>query len=174
MTLKGEKMKRLWAPWRMEYIAGLDQDDNECIFCQTPRQNQDEKNLILWRGESCFVMLNLFPYNTGHLLIAPYQHTAQLGELSEKERLQFWELVQEALRALRVTMNPDGFNLGMNLGRAAGAGIDAHLHLHIVPRWNGDTNFMPVLDDTKVISESLEETYRKLKPEFFKESQSKG
>ncbi len=160
-------MKQLWAPWRMEYISGLDQDDDECIFCQKPRQDQDEKNLILWRGESCFVMLNLFPYNNGHLLIAPYRHTAQLGEISEKERLEFWELVQEALRVLQISINPDGFNLGMNLGRAAGAGIDAHLHLHIVPRWNGDTNFMPVLDDTKVISESLEKTYRKLKPEFF-------
>ncbi|RKY72662.1 MAG: HIT family hydrolase [Candidatus Latescibacterota bacterium] len=167
-------MKRLWAPWRMEYIAGLGPDDRECIFCEKPRKNQDEKNLILWRGKSCFAMLNLFPYNTGHLLIAPYRHIAQLGEFSQEERLQFWELVEEALRALRVVMEPDGFNLGMNLGRAAGAGIDSHLHLHIVPRWNGDTNFMPVLDDTKVISESLKQTYRKLKPEFFKRSEPRG
>ncbi len=153
-------METLWAPWRMTYIEKA--RPSTCLFCETPLTGDDEKDLLLYRGTSVFVLMNLFPYNPGHLMIAPYRHLDDLGKLSPDEQL---ELVQEAARStrlLRRTMNPDGFNLGANLGKAAGAGIEEHLHLHIVPRWNGDTNFMPVVAGARVIPEHLTATYRKL------------
>jgi len=158
-------MKKLWAPWRMKYILNMDKDDG-CIFCEKPKQNQDEENLILHRGKTCFVMMNLFPYNNGHLLVAPYRHTADLSALSDEEKKELMELAGRWVKHLSDRMGAQGCNVGMNLGRTAGAGIDQHLHLHIVPRWEGDTNFMPVVGDTKVISEALGDTYRKLKKSF--------
>ncbi|HID94955.1 MAG TPA: HIT domain-containing protein [Candidatus Latescibacteria bacterium] len=158
-------MDTLWAPWRMKYILELDRGDG-CIFCDKVKDDKDRENLILCRGQYCYVMLNLFPYNNGHLMVIPYKHTDTLTDLSEPERLEFLGLTDQSLKVLQKVLEPDGFNLGINLGRSAGAGIEDHIHLHIVPRWAGDTNFMPVLGDTKVLSESLEETYRKLEAEF--------
>ncbi len=152
-------MDKLWAPWRMEYILSSREG---CIFCDMPKENQDEKNYILKRGESCFAMLNTFPYNCGHLMIAPYRHVEEIEEMSKEEIEDMARLTKECIRSLKTAFEPQGLNLGMNLGRESGAG-ESHLHLHIVPRWGGDTNFMPVLTDTKVISEGLAETYRRLK-----------
>ena len=157
-------MKRLWAPWRMAYIAGEDKASRKgCIFCDKPRQRRDAANHILHRGESVFAMMNLFPYNNGHLMIAPYRHIGDFAKLGRAELLEMMELAQSCQRAITAEMRPDGFNIGFNLGRTAGAGIAGHIHLHLVPRWNGDTNFMPVLGGVKVISEALDATYRKIK-----------
>jgi ATP adenylyltransferase len=156
-----EAMEKLWAPWRMAYVA-VDQPKG-CIFCELPREERDEENLILLRGETAFVMLNAFPYNNGHLMVAPYRHTAELESLTPAERDEVMALAQQMVRLLGTAFGPDGYNLGMNLGRVAGAGIADHLHLHLVPRWNGDTNFMPVVADTKVLPDSLQSSYRKLR-----------
>jgi ATP adenylyltransferase len=146
----------------MKYILNIHKDEG-CIFCEKPKQNRDEENLILYRGKTCFVMMNRFPYNNGHLLIAPYRHTADLSALSDEEKKEMMELAGEWVKQLSDRMGAQGCNVGMNLGRIAGAGIADHLHLHLVPRWEGDTNFMPVVGDTKVMSEALEDTYKKLK-----------
>ncbi|NOZ62146.1 MAG: HIT domain-containing protein [Calditrichaeota bacterium] len=159
-------MKKLWAPWRIEYIEMPKEDGSECIFCEKPAQQRDEENLILYRGKTCFIIFNRFPYNNGHLMIVPFKHTSDLNDLSAEEKLELMNLLIASQRALSELMSPQGFNIGMNLGLVAGAGVKDHLHFHIVPRWNGDTNFMPVLAETKVISEGLEQTYRKLKPVF--------
>ena len=137
-----------------------------CILCQKPSEGRDEQNLILYRGRHNFVMMNLYPYNPGHLMVAPYSHTAALEELTEEERNEHFLLVSKSTSVLKKVMNPQGFNVGLNIGRAAGAGVDKHLHTHIVPRWNGDTNFMPVLSGTEVVNEAIEATYKKLKKEF--------
>jgi len=144
---------RLWAPWRMAYIR--EEQSTGCIFCEAPKQG-DEENLVLYRGERCFVMLNAFPYNNGHLLIAPYQHVANLEDIAAETLAEIMATVQMCVLALKESHVPDGFNIGMNIGRLAGAGIEEHLHLHVVPRWGGDTNFMPVVSDTKVIPQSLD------------------
>lgn len=157
-------MERLWAPWRLEYIAAERSDG--CIFCDFPGQNEDEKLKILLRGKHAFVIMNTFPYSNGHLLVTPYRHLSDITELTDEENLEMMSLTQICCKALRQVCRPDGFNIGMNLGAAAGAGIADHLHLHIVPRWIGDTNFMPVLGDAKVIPEALETTYAKLKEAF--------
>ncbi len=154
-------MKQLWAPWRIEYI--LMEKPKECIFCVKPRENNDERNLILYRGRYCFIILNLFPYNNGHLMIAPYRHVSSIEDMNNNEIFEMGLLTRASIKLLRKTLNPDGFNVGFNIGRAAGAGIEEHVHMHIVPRWHGDTNFMPVLGNTKVIPEALKETYSKLK-----------
>ncbi|QDA31122.1 HIT domain-containing protein [Thermococcus indicus] len=154
-------MKTLWAPWRIEYIRSPKHDG--CIFCDFPKENRDRERLILYRGEHCFIIMNNYPYNPGHVMIAPYRHVGKWEDLTDEELLEIMKLSQLMIKALKKTMNPHGFNLGVNLGRVAGAGIDDHVHLHIVPRWNGDTNFMPVIADTKVIPESLEEAYDELK-----------
>ncbi|MCD6373788.1 MAG: HIT domain-containing protein [Thermococcus sp.] len=154
-------MKVLWAPWRIEYIRSPKHEG--CIFCDFPKENRDRERLILHRGEHTFVIMNNYPYNPGHVMIAPYRHVGKWEELTDEELLEIMKLSQLMIRAIKKAMNPDGFNLGVNLGRVAGAGIDSHVHLHIVPRWNGDTNFMPVIADTKVIPESLEEAYDELK-----------
>jgi len=154
-------MKILWAPWRIEYIRSPKHDG--CIFCDFPKEGRDRERLILYRGERAFVIMNNYPYNPGHVMVAPYRHVANWEELTDEELLEIMKLTQLMIRAIKRAMNPDGFNLGVNLGRVAGAGIDSHVHLHIVPRWNGDTNFMPVIADTKVIPESLEEAYDELK-----------
>jgi len=158
-------MRQLWAPWRIKYILEADKADG-CIFCDKPKEDRDEENLILYRGRKCFVMMNKFPYNNGHLMIAPYRHTADLAGLLPEEREELMALAGMSVEILERVLSAQGFNIGMNLGRVAGAGIDQHLHLHVVPRWSGDTNFMPILGDVKVISEALEETYRKLRSGF--------
>lgn len=144
----------------MEYISKA--DEASCIFCELPRQNNDEENLLLLRGEACFVLMNRFPYNPGHLMIAPYRHVENITGLTGEEASEMMALLARMERVLAEKMNPQGFNIGINLGRIAGAGF-GHLHAHIVPRWSGDTNFMPVVADVKVVSEALVETYRKLK-----------
>ena len=159
-----KEFAKLWAPWRMKYIEGIDTDDDgECIFCSKPEEDNDDANFIVHRGKTCFVVLNIFPYNNGHLLVVPYRHTCELSDLDNETVLEMNSLTATIVETMKETMRPDGFNIGMNLGRSAGAGITDHLHIHIVPRWNGDTNFMPVIGGTKVISESLEDNYRKLK-----------
>jgi ATP adenylyltransferase len=152
-------MKRLWAPWRMSYIKGIGKKDKGCIFCTKPQESDDRKNLILYRGKKSFIIMNAFPYSNGHLLVIPYMHTCEIDSLDEETSIEMWKNLVTARNVLQTAYNPDGFNIGMNIGRVAGAGIDQHLHLHIVPRWNGDTNFMPVLSDCRVMSEGLDGSY---------------
>jgi ATP adenylyltransferase len=154
-------MDRLWSPWRMAYISGP--KPQNCVFCQLPLENKDEANLILYRGALCYVMLNRYPYNNGHLMVIPYRHVDTPLALEPATLADIIELDNLCLAALGEAMHPEGYNIGMNLGAAAGAGIKDHVHLHVVPRWTGDTNFMPVIGETRVISESLEATYSKLK-----------
>jgi ATP adenylyltransferase len=154
-------MERIFAPWRIEYIRSPKYEG--CIFCDFPSENRDDERLIIYRGEKSFIIMNNYPYNPGHLMIAPYRHVGQLEELSHEEIDEIMNLASLAVRAIKKSMNPDGFNMGINIGRVAGAGIEDHIHLHIVPRWNGDTNFMPVLADVKVIPEAVEETFKILK-----------
>ncbi|MHB1355487.1 MAG: HIT family protein [Anaerolineae bacterium] len=154
-------MNRLWSPWRMAYIAGS--KPKECVFCQLPSENQDATNLILFRGKLCYVMLNRYPYNNGHLMVIPYQHVNTPLALDPTALGEMMDLNNLCLTILGACMHPDGFNIGMNLGTPAGAGIKDHIHLHVVPRWTGDTNYMPVIGETRVISESLDATYIKLK-----------
>ena len=157
-------MKQLWAPWRIQYIQMAKADG--CILCDKPKENNDVPNYILHRGNSNFVIMNSYPYNAGHLMIAPYRHLSRLDELTDAELHEHYEIVRQCVTVIREVFHPDAFNIGMNMGRVAGAGIDDHIHSHIVPRWNGDTNFMPILADIKVINEALSETYQKLKPKF--------
>jgi ATP adenylyltransferase len=160
--------ERLWSPWRMEYIRRGERDDDSrgCVFCDVPAagEDQDEANHLLARGEVSFLLLNAFPYNPGHLMAAPYRHVGDYEELTAEELAEMTAMVGAAIRAMREESGPHGFNLGMNLGQVAGAGIADHLHLHLVPRWGGDTNFMPVVGRTKVLPELLSETYRRLRP----------
>jgi len=154
-------MEYLWAPWRVEYLER--HEETGCILCQKPAGDNDEANLILYRGQHNFIILNAFPYNPGHLLVAPYRHIAAPEDLTKKEAEEHFDIVKKALALLKEVMKPAGFNIGLNLGRVAGAGIAEHLHTHVVPRWQGDANFMPVTCDTKVMSESLSNLYQKLK-----------
>jgi len=157
-------MEQIWAPWRIEYI--LMEKSKECILCEKPRQDDDTQNYILYRGSENFVILNSYPYNPGHLMIAPYRHVASLEGLTTEELHEHFEIVSRGVKLLRQIFSPGGFNIGVNIGRIAGAGIEGHVHTHIVPRWQGDTNFMPVLSATRVIPEALTETYNKLKDAF--------
>ncbi len=156
-------MENLWAPWRMAFIAPETPQPQECIFCTQPAEQRDEEYHILYRGPLCFMMLNRYPYNNGHLMIAPYQHVAGIEGLNAATLSEMMAQAQLALQALRLVMKPDGFNMGINEGKVAGAGFADHIHFHIVPRWNGDTNFMPVIADTKVVPEHLDIVYQKLK-----------
>ncbi|MBI3752527.1 MAG: HIT domain-containing protein [Deltaproteobacteria bacterium] len=158
-------MKRLWAPWRTEYIHGP--KSRECIFCREYGKG-DKKDLILHRGNFASVMMNKFPYNNGHLLVYPWKHTGLMEEMGADETLEVFRFIKESVSILKKEMNPGGFNIGMNLGKAAGAGIDEHIHFHVVPRWNGDTNFMPVIGEVRVMPEHLQATYEKLYPHFQK------
>jgi ATP adenylyltransferase len=157
-------MERLWAPWRMDYILGEKRDG--CVFCEAVKEQRDTENQILHRGAHCFVILNRYPYNNGHLMVAPYAHVDTPTALPPAALAEMMALVNVCLDVLQKAMRPDGFNVGMNLGKSAGAGIKDHIHMHIVPRWTGDTNFMPVFGDTRVIVESLEHCYAHLKPLF--------
>lgn len=154
-------MEQIWAPWRLHYIEMPKPES--CIFCTTVAQSEDRGNYILYRGRHNFIILNLFPYNPGHTMVVPYRHIDTLEALTGEEVMEHWELLQKVLGAMRLTLRPAGFNVGMNLGRVAGAGIDSHIHTHVVPRWGGDTNFMPVVASTKVMSEALSSVYDKLK-----------
>ena len=156
----------LWAPWRMAYIGGPRSDG--CLLCDLPRENKDRESLILHRGPRTYVVMNRYPYNNGHLMIVPYQHCADLGQVSPEDSLELMHESQRATRILQRVFGAEGFNVGMNLGKAAGAGIAEHVHIHVVPRWVGDTNFMPVLADTKVMPDYLDATYAKL-VSFFRE-----
>jgi len=160
-------VKRLWAPWRMSYIKH-DKESFDCVFCHHPSQDSadDKKNLILYRGKHNFVIMNLYPYNNGHLMVVPYKHTGDLCDLNDDEMLELMQLSQMAIRIFKKAFNPEGFNTGFNLGAAAGAGIRQHIHFHVIPRWNGDTNFMPVIGETRVMPEHISETYDKLRPFF--------
>lgn len=157
-------MKLIWAPWRIQYIEM--EKPKGCILCDKPLENKDPENYILYRGEKNFVMLNCYPYNPGHLLVAPYRHIARLEELTGEELAEHWQIINRGLKALRQAFKPGGFNIGINMGRAAGAGIEEHIHSHVVPRWNGDTNFMQVIADVKVIPQALADTYQRLKDIF--------
>jgi len=156
-----DSMEQIWAPWRIEYIRKV--NEAGCILCQKSNESNDEGNFVLYRGQNNFVLLNIYPYNPGHLMVAPYRHTANLADLVEGEVTEHFELIKRSVALLKEVLNPAGFNIGLNLGKVAGAGIKTHLHTHIVPRWDGDTNFMPVLSDTRIISEALIDTYRRLK-----------
>ncbi len=157
-------MKHIWAPWRIEYIE-MEKPEG-CIFCQKPAQDKDAENYILFRGSLNFVMLNAYPYNPGHLLVAPFRHIAGLEEMDEDERREHFDIVTRSVEVLKKILNPEGFNLGINLGKSAGAGIADHIHSHIVPRWQGDTNFMTTIGDVRVIPQALADSYDKLKGGF--------
>ncbi len=157
-------MKQIWAPWRLEYIKGP--KPAGCIFCDAAAGSDDSHTFVVHRGQQSFIIMNLFPYNTGHVMVVPYRHRSRSVELTDDEMLELMRLTDFSIRAQERAFRPEGFNIGMNLGRAAGAGIDDHLHIHVVPRWVGDTNFMPVLGDVKVIPEHLEATYKQLVEAF--------
>ena len=161
-------MENLWAPWRIEYILG--KREPYCIFCPEGNGHSDEERLILCRDRLTMVMMNKYPYNNGHLLVAPWRHVPILEELHADEMLELMRWVTHCTRVLKEVMRPDGFNVGLNLGAEAGAGVENHLHFHVVPRWRGDTNFMTVLGDVRSIPEHLQQTYAKLLPYFSKES----
>ncbi|MBQ28136.1 MAG: HIT family hydrolase [Nitrospiraceae bacterium] len=160
-------MKQIWAPWRMNYIKSADTAPS-CIFCDKPgmSRSRDKESYIFHRGQRAFVMMNIYPYANGHLLIAPYLHLPSLEDLPAIVSHDLMDLTRHSLAVLRATLAPDGFNVGMNLGHAAGAGVKSHVHLHIVPRWKGDSNFMPILAETLVVPEHLNTTYNKLLPYF--------
>lgn len=157
----GRQMEILWAPWRMEYI--LSPKEDSCIFCTPLQQRDDRRNLILHRGKESFIILNRYPYTNGHLMVAPYRHIGLLEELSPEEVKDLMINIQLSIRVLKGAMSPHGFNIGANVGKVAGAGVEGHVHFHIVPRWEGDTNYMPVLASTRVIPEHLQQTYDRLR-----------
>ncbi len=158
-------MKNLWTPWRIQYILGP-KSKNGCVLCAHEDRESDAENLIVFRGRYVFIMLNRYPYASGHLMVIPYRHISDITELSAEESSELMEAVRLSCRVLRQVMHPHGINVGLNLGEAAGAGIAMHMHMHVVPRWNGDSNFIAVLDDVRVIPETLEGTHRRLAPVF--------
>jgi len=158
-------MKHLWAPWRMVYLRGDNPKMEGCLFCQKI-QAEDGQEHILYRGVRCFVVLNRFPYNNGHLMVVPYVHVASLADLDDATALEMMQLARQALRILGAAQSPDGFNIGVNEGSAGGAGVADHVHMHIVPRWGGDANYITVIGDTRVVPESLDDTYARLRPYF--------
>ncbi len=149
---------RIWAPWRLRYVKGANKSD-DCIFCSKPAEQADREALIVHRGERCFVILNLFPYTNGHLMVAPFEHLGRFQEIEPEVTAEMTALAQRAMTVLEDAYEPEGFNVGLNQGRVAGAGVEGHIHLHVVPRWAGDSNYMPVLADTRVMPQSLEESY---------------
>lgn len=162
----GFEMDKLWSPWRSKYIESFkpgNEKDDGCLFCRVAKENRDKENYILHRSKNCYIIMNLYPYNSGHLMIVPYAHARSLNELDEETRLDSMNMINTGCEILSKALFPHGFNIGANIGRVAGAGIEDHVHFHIVPRWNGDTNFMPVLNEVKLISEFMDITYEKLK-----------
>jgi ATP adenylyltransferase len=161
-----DQLQRLWTPWRLAYVKDPDTAVHGCPFCSLPELRNDREALILHRGTSCYVVLNAYPYNPGHLMAVPYRHVAGFEELTREELHELADLCQRGVRALLASSGPHAFNIGLNIGGVAGAGIADHLHQHVVPRWGGDTNFMPVIGQTRVLPELLEETYQRLAPAF--------
>lgn len=157
-------MKMLWAPWRMRYI--LSDKVQGCIFCELPKQDRDRENLILYRSSHNFVIMNRYPYNNGHIMVVPYTHTPTLDDLNDETLLDFMKVTQLAVKSIRKAFMPEGFNIGINIGKIAGAGMEEHVHLHMVPRWAGDTSFMTVFDEVRVIPEHILNTYDKLLAAF--------
>lgn len=155
-------MDKLWAPWRTDYIRKIVKKPTGCVFCKMIKEKSDKKNYIFIRKESCFAVLNLYPYNNGHVLLVTNRHVNDLSKLNREDRNELFDLLEEVKVLLEDILSPKGFNIGINLGRAAGAGFPGHLHVHIVPRWMGDVNFMPVTGQTKIISQSLKEVYKLL------------
>ncbi|MCK4372797.1 MAG: HIT domain-containing protein [candidate division Zixibacteria bacterium] len=158
--------KTIWAPWRAEFILG--KKEKGCIFCKRLKRKDSVRNLIVYRGEKSFVILNKYPYNPGHAMVVPKRHVAHIEKLTAVEAAEFFELTRLTVKLMKKALKPHSLNIGMNLGRSSGAGIPEHLHMHIVPRWNGDTNFMPVIGLTKVVSVPLEPIYDAIKKEFDK------
>ena len=161
-------MDSLHAPWRIEYILSPKPDPNHGLFARIAQSSDDESNLVVARDRTCFALLNRYPYNGGHLMVVPYKETADLDGLTDAETGDLWKLVRRCMAALRAVMKPDGFNVGINLGKVAGAGILEHLHVHVVPRWIGDTNFMPVIAGTGVVPDALRDIAAKLRVELAK------
>ncbi len=158
------KRKILWAPWRIKYIQGLSNKNSECFLCHNLQNPQeDDQNFVLWRTAKSTVVLNQYPYNNGHLLIAPARHIGELGQLNDDELMELAKLIRETQKVLSLVLKPHGFNVGMNFGRCAGAGLPEHLHIHIVPRWDGDTSFINICSDTKIVSQSMVELLSQLK-----------
>lgn len=168
-------MEKMWSPWRSQYINSFkDKKDDGCVFCRSAKEDmQNDESLVVYRGKYTFISLNLYPYNGGHIMIIPNRHLSDFREILPDEYTEMMEEVQLSIKVFESVMKPQGFNIGMNMGKAAGAGIDQHLHLHIVPRWNGDTNFMPVIGEVKVISQDLLDTKRLL-AEAYKQFTAKG
>jgi ATP adenylyltransferase len=158
-------MDRLWNPWRFQYVT-KDKKHDGCIFCELPRENRDVENLIVWRGHYNYIILNRYPYTTGHLMVVPYHHTDTLQGIDDATAGELFAMVRTADTRLREVYHPKGMNLGMNLGEAAGAGIAEHIHMHVLPRWIGDANFLTVVGETRILPEELTETYRKLHAAF--------
>ncbi|MEX0993754.1 MAG: HIT domain-containing protein [Solirubrobacterales bacterium] len=157
---------RIWAPWRLDYVKS--DKSGECIFCAKPARDDDDEGLIAHRGERCFVILNAFPYTNGHLMVSPYEHVGRIEQLDEATANELMSLAQRCVRALELAYGPQGYNLGANLGSVAGAGVEHHVHMHVVPRWKGDTNFMPVVGDVRVLPEELGDTLRNIREAFAK------
>lgn len=157
-------MKHIWAPWRIQYIQAP--KPKACILCEKPAETSDEANYILYRGRTNYIMLNSYPYNPAHLMVIPYRHVASLEDMTEEERHENTDIVARSVVILRQVFNPTGFNIGVNIGKTAGAGIDGHVHTHIVPRWQGDTNFVTVVGDIRVVPQALADTYKKLVGKF--------
>ena len=157
-------MERLYTPWRMQYIAAANQTVDGCIFCALLADDagSDRENFIVYRAQTTFVVMNIYPYNTGHLMVLPFEHAARLSALPAQTQLEMMTISAYCTELLTELMDPDGFNIGLNLGRAGGAGVDSHLHLHIVPRWTGDSNFMTVIGETRVLPETLTDTYDRI------------
>lgn len=159
--------QRIWAPWRLAYVKDASRDvEQGCIFCVKPAEQDDEANLIVHRGETCFVILNLFPYTNGHLMVAPYEHLGSIADLDAATSAEMMMLAQRSIAVLDDAYAPHGYNVGFNQGRVAGAGVEHHIHMHVVPRWGGDTNFMPVLGDTRVMPQTVEQTFEALRGTF--------
>jgi len=161
-------MKRLYSPWRSAYIQSFSEKKKPkgCIFCRIKNETTDAENLLVWRGKLCFVVLNRYPYNSGHLMVVPYKHTSHFSKLTSDEHGEIMKATGRCMSALEKISHPHGFNFGANLGKTAGAGIDKHIHFHIVPRWNGDTNFMPTIAETKLVSEEIRSAWKLLNKEF--------
>jgi ATP adenylyltransferase len=157
--------QRIWAPWRLRYVKDANKS-SECVFCTKPELGDDREALIVHRGDRCFVILNLYPYTSGHLMVMPFEHLGRLQDIEPAVTAEMMDLAQQAMRRMEDVYSPEGFNVGLNQGRVAGAGVEGHIHLHVVPRWAGDNNYMPVLADTRVMPQSLEESYDALRGGF--------
>jgi ATP adenylyltransferase len=173
MTDHGEGLARLWAGWRLPYLDSAgDEDDGGCVFCRILESGEPpEKTYVLWRDELCAAVLNAYPYTSGHLMVMPVRHLGELEELEGEEARRVWALTTDAVRALKAAYSPEGLNVGANLGRAAGAGVPGHFHVHCVPRWNGDTNFMTVLAEIRVLPEALPSTFERLRAAWPREAE---